>query len=398
MNLLLVAHERNLGGASRSLLTLAEELQAHGNRITVVVPIKSGQVYRELRKKQIPVRRIFFGWWMMPADWNPLFKVAFRLLYRMQGIPAARIAALAKKCNAQIIHSNSSAIDVGAMAAQKAGLPHVWHFREFGDLDYRLQFLKGRALSCRYVAKVPGCAVFISECLRRYYEKELPAEKCRVIYNGISEHFLIDKWGAEKVDSGISAAGDEAGVRGETIFLIAGNLHRNKRQDLAISACALLYERGFRDFRLRIAGAASAMADSVNYEKELRAQADGLPGIVELLGYQSDMKSVREKADVELVCSDSEAFGRVTVEAMMASNPVIASNSGANPELIEDGINGLLFETGNAAALADCMQAFLEDRAKIRQMGAAAFAYAKERFPSSVNTARMEELYQSLIG
>lgn len=386
MNLLLVAHERNLGGASRSLLTLAEELQAAQNKVTVVVPIKSGQVYRELRKKRIAVRRIFFGWWMMPQDWNPLFKAAFRLLYRMQGIPAARIAALAKKCGAQVIHSNSSAIDVGAMAAQKAGLPHVWHFREFGDLDYRLQYLKGRAASCRYVAKVPGSVVFISECLRRYYENELPAEKCRVIYNGISERFLIDKWGTGKE------------VGSEIIFLIAGNLHRNKRQDLAISACALLYERGFRDFRLRIAGAASAMADSVNYEKELKAQADGLPGIVELIGYQSDMKSVRQQADVELVCSDSEAFGRVTVEAMMASNPVIASNSGANPELIQTGVNGLLFETGNAAALADRMQVFLEDRAKIRQMGEAAFGYARERFPSSVNTAQIEALYQSLIG
>ena len=125
MNIMLVAHERNLGGASKSLVTLANELQQKGNKVVVVVPFKSGQVYNKLKELGVPVYKIFFGWWMMPSYWNFLLKWAFRFLYATEKIPAARIAKLARKEKIQVIHSNSSAIDVGAIAAQKAGRTHV---------------------------------------------------------------------------------------------------------------------------------------------------------------------------------------------------------------------------------------------------------------------------------
>lgn len=392
MRVLFVAHERNLGGASKSLVTLASELKEDGNEISVVIPFKSGQVYRELKQRQIPVHRIFFGWWMMPSDWNLFFRAAFRGLYLTEKIAAARIASLAKKQRVQVIHSNSSAIDVGAIAAGKAGLPHVWHFREFGDLDYRLDYLKGREKSCGFVREVPGKVVFISKNLRQYYEKEIPNNKCLVIYNGISEQFLNDKYGA--------AGNRDLRIERNrpVVFLISGNLHRNKRQDIAIEACRILYERGHRDFRLVVAGAASGMADSREYERQLQKKAEEqLSGMVEFTGYVTDMKALRERTDVELVCSSREAFGRVTVEAMMSSNPVIGSDTGANPELIEPGRNGLLFREGDAGELAERMLVYMDHPELIRTMGAYAYTYAAGRFPSSTNTKRVESLYRELI-
>ena len=58
MNILFVAHERNLGGASKSLVTLAEEMQKKGNKVVVVLPFKSGQVYSKLKCSGIPVYKI----------------------------------------------------------------------------------------------------------------------------------------------------------------------------------------------------------------------------------------------------------------------------------------------------------------------------------------------------
>ena len=55
MNILLVAHERNLGGASKSLVTLATELRNRGHKIIVVLPFRSGQVYQKLTRLQISV-------------------------------------------------------------------------------------------------------------------------------------------------------------------------------------------------------------------------------------------------------------------------------------------------------------------------------------------------------
>lgn len=385
MKILFVAHERNMGGASKSLVTLVQELKESGHQVTVVLPIKNGQVYAELRNKEIEVKCIFFGWWMMPSSWNLLMKLGFRVLYAFEGIAERRIAVLACKKGVQIIHSNSSAIDVGARAAKRAGIQHVWHFREFGDADYALEFLKGKEKSCAYVETVPGKVVFISKSVKEHYQDWLSQERGQVIYNGISEQFLQEKYKEERKENT------------DVVFLIAGNLNPKKRQDLAIAACRILKERGFGNFRLIVAGTASAMADSRRYATELQESAKELPeGVVEFAGHVKDMVSLRAKTDVELVCSEKEAFGRVTVEAMMASNPVIASDSGANPELVHAGRNGFLFECGNAESLANSMQELLKNPEQICVLGKEAFRFAKETFPSKSNTKQIEDLYFAL--
>lgn len=382
MNILLLAHERSLGGASKSLVTLAEELRERGHYVLVVVPFKRGQVYAKLKELQIPVYNIFYGWWMMPSYWNPLLKVLFWVLYMTEPIPVARIAKAAKKNHIQIIHSNSSTIDIGARVAKKAGLPHIWHFREFGDADYQLEFLKGRKKSCQFVQNSESHVIFISKALRRYYEQEISDDISHVVYNGISDDFLSEK--------------DYIEAKEKVIFLISGNLHRNKGQDTALEAGKLLAENGNIDFELWIAGKASAMSDSKKYEMELREYAGKyLSSNCKFLGFVSDMKKLRQQTDVELVCSGKEAFGRVTIEAMMAGNPVIGTDTGANPELIKDKVAGRLFYKGNAADLADKMRWFMEDRQNISKCGKAAYSFAKEQFLSCRNTEAVEEIYKS---
>lgn len=64
------------------------------------------------------------------------------------------------------------------------------------------------------------------------------------------------------------------------------------------------------------------------------------------------MPEIRKNVDIEIVSSKQEAFGKITVEAMMGQIPVIGSNSGGTKELIKHNQNGLLFESGNADDLA----------------------------------------------
>lgn len=395
MNILYVAHERNLGGASKSLVTMASDMKRRGHTVAVVLPFRSGQVYRALKEQGITVKKIFFGWWMMPKAWNPLFQFLFRALYLTEPLAVRRIACFAKKRGVQVIHSNSSAIDAGARAAVQCGVPHVWHFREFGDLDYGLSYLLGKEESARRACAVPGKLVFISESLRRYYEGEIPGECGTVIYNGISETLCYEKYaGAEGLQG---QAGKRAQQEGIT-FLIAGNFHEGKHQELALEACRILHERGVCGARLVIAGAASALKSSRLFEERLHALARELPeGMVTFTGYVSDMAALRRRTDVELVCSGMEAFGRVTAEAMLSSNPVIGADSGATPELIADGENGLLFQSGSAEALAEKMCYFLEQPEEIARMGANAYDYAGKHFPARRNTDAVERLYRSLL-
>jgi glycosyltransferase involved in cell wall biosynthesis len=87
------------------------------------------------------------------------------------------------------------------------------------------------------------------------------------------------------------------------------------------------------------------------------------------------------KADVVLMCSRWEAFGRATVEAMLAGKPVIGTaNSGGTAELIQDGITGLLYKAGDHDELANKIQFLYENPQEKLKLGAAARLWATGRF------------------
>lgn len=379
INILYIAHERMLGGASLSLVTLADEMQKKGNRVGVVVPFPYCPVAKELRRRKIKTYWVFFGWWMMPEYWPFLMKFAFRCLYALEDIAVRIIARIAKTEGYQLIHSNSSVIDVGSRAASLAGMRHVWHFREFGNLDYELCFIKGRKRSFEEIRIENNELIFISRSLQSYYSDLEIQDRMRVIYNGVDPKYL----------------NYHEHYNDQVIFLIAGNLHRNKRQDLVLKAAHLLQEWGICGCEIWVAGSAGRMKSSRDYERELKDYIEtNRLGNVKMLGRISDMNSVRSKADIEIVASTQEAFGRVTVEAMLSTNPVLASNAGANPELIHEGENGWLFESGNEVELAEKMKMIIENREEIQRIGDFAFDFAKERFLSDQNTERIEALYQ----
>lgn len=349
MNILLITHEMNLGGASKSLVTLASELKERGHNVTVILPLIKGQVYNDLKKRKIRTHLMFFGWRVTSKYWNPLIRIGFKILYLFEDLYVKSIVNIIKKYDIEIIHSNSSVIDIGIKAAIRANKPHIWHYREFQDF-YGFDYIPNKNKRIKLLSKSKGRVVLISYKLCEYYNDEVPQNIIRIIYNGIPNVFLNDKYRT-------SVIGKKERVR----FLLSGNFHRNKRHDIAIAAAKILFEMGYRNFELLIAGAIANIADSEKYEKELRDQAMDMSDRIKFLGFVEDMVELRKNTDVELVCSNLEAFGRVTIEAMMGSNPVIASNSGANPELIEEGINGFLFDLNDTQQLVAKMQIFLDD-------------------------------------
>lgn len=383
LNIMYIAHERKLGGASLCLLTLAKEMKEKGHHVCVVVPFMRSPIAEKLREAGIKTIGIFFGWWMMPSYWGGFFKIAFRMLYMMEGIAVWRISHYIRKGKIDIVHSNSSVIDVGSKAAARSGVSHVWHFREFGDLDYRLMFLKGHKKSIQYLNDSNDVNIFISMCLREHYGELRDEKRNRVIYDGVSDDYLNLR---------------QDDLVGEPTFLIAGNLQRNKRQDIVLKAVKLLKEKGITNFKVIIAGGIASTRDSQKYAKELdRFIKQNDLDNVQLVGFVSDMNALRKRSDVEIVASSMEAFGRVTVEAMLSGNPVLAADSGANGELIEDGRTGWLFETGNEHALADKMFMVIENKSAIRTIGKNAYDVASLNYLSHRNTLEIEKLYMGVI-
>lgn len=385
LKILYVAHERKLGGATISLLALISEMRRRGCEITVIVPTPWCPIAKKLKEMKIRVIPIFYAWWQMPADWNIFFKVCFRLLYSFEKIQTFYIYRLLKKDGIDIVHSNSSVIDFGARIAYRLQCKHVWHFREYGDADYNLEYMFDERKIFAAVNKLTDKVIFISKDLYNYYKDKVDEEISQVIYNGISQEYIYLR--------------DYTRANKKTVFLIAGNLHRNKQQMLVLDAVHRLKNKKITNFELWIAGSSSSMADSREYENELNEYIikNKLQNVT-MLGHVSDMKGLRKKADIEIVSSSREAFGRVTVEAMFCGMPVIGSNSGANPEIIKSGFNGLLFEKGNAEQLSQRMLFFLDHLNEIERMGNNAFNFSQERFLATKNASEIFDLYVSLMG
>ena len=88
-----------------------------------------------------------------------------------------------------------------------------------------------------------------------------------------------------------------------------------------------------------------------------------------------------------------EAFGRVTVEAMMSGNAVIGKNSGGTAELIIENENGFLYEPYDISSLADKMEYFINNPDAVKAMGKNAYNYAKERFLIEKCALSVEEIF-----
>jgi len=378
-----ISHERKMGGANLCLFELAKEMKARGHEVYVTVLFKNCPLAVELNKNGINTIPAFFGWWQMPRRWNPLLKAVFWFLYCLEWFQKLRLSYVVKEKEIDIIHSNSSCIDLGLKISMKTGIPHVWHFREFGDADYNLEYLYGRDKSISIINKNAENIIFISESLRNYYGDIKNSKRRVVIYDGISEKYLINKrYSAEK----------------PIVFLVTGNLSRNKNQKLVLEAALILKQKGIYDFRVLVAGAASSLTESQKYEKELRDYKGKYKlDQVEFLGYIKDMNQIRRVANVEIIASVKEAFGRVTVEAMFAGNPVIASDSGANIELIDNKKNGLLFEMDNANSLAEKMEYFIKHSSEIEPMGRYGKNIGIKKYMLQNSTNSIEEFYFKMI-
>lgn len=92
-----------------------------------------------------------------------------------------------------------------------------------------------------------------------------------------------------------------------------------------------------------------------------------------------------------------ESFGMVAVEAFAAGLPVVASNIGALPDLIQEGITGSLVRPGSPTDISDAALKLLADASSLEKMGLAASTIYKERFTPEANVVALEKIYDDAL-
>ncbi|MFA6320558.1 MAG: glycosyltransferase family 4 protein [Candidatus Omnitrophota bacterium] len=194
--------------------------------------------------------------------------------------------------------------------------------------------------------------ITISEYNKKYLVEKfcIPAEKIAVVHCGVDLDFF---------------AAIQRNVKSEKIILSVARLHPVKRLDTLVKACGRL-SRGMSDFKCVIVG------DGEERKKlESLIVGLGLSDRIHLVGTKrlEEVRELYRSTAVYVLPSEHETMGVTTMEAMASGVPVVSTKIYGIPELVDDGVNGLLIKPGDDESLARYLKELIENDSKSMQFG-----------------------------
>ncbi len=226
----------------------------------------------------------------------------------------------------------------------------------FANLRYRLNckvihtrrqnpLSAGGPLQRKFYTAFTERFVVISEGLKRIFiEKGFPSHHLKVIHNGIPES-RYKEWSEEKVQEFRELIQLEEGNK------LIGCVSRPKEQEQIIQAVAQLNDP---KIELLFAGVDHEFIDPLVEKHQLKNKVHVLGSIP-----SQDILNIYRLLDLNILASTMDGFGLVLIEAMAMECPVIATNFGGIPDVVQDGVNGLLFDNGDIESLQEKIKSVL---------------------------------------
>ncbi len=352
------------GGQNQVLLTV-NGLRAMGERATLVAHPGG-----ELRKRA--------------AEGLDLIPLAPRSELDLSA--AWKLSRLLKRLQPDVVHAHdphgvamaSLALAFGG-AAVRGRPPALVASRR---VDFHLQ---GNSLS-RWKHRQVDCFIAASEAIRQMLVADgVPADRTVTVHEGIDiDHVLA----APPVN--VHEAfwlPHHAPVVGNVAALVP---HKGQRH--LIDAAHLVVQQ-LPDVRFVILGEGELREHLEKQVRDLRLEKHVL-----LPGFRTDVLGCMKAFDVFVMSSVTEGLGTSLLDAMACSRPIVATRAGGIPELVEDGVNGLLAPPRDAPALAQAMVRALSDAALRARLGAAGFARVRERFTLERMVAETAAVYARVAG
>jgi len=350
-----------------------------------------GRVSSQERVEAVGVESLRRSW---TISWLKRYALGERLVhvvgFYVRAWPALRreageITQIIRTIKPDLVHLNDDVCvsRSGIMAARRAHVPAICHLRA---MAWRNHF-------DRWISRWLRGYICISQAVDAHQRKlGGRVDPSWVVYNGLD---LTE----------FDAPADRAELRaqwglndGDEIVACVGRLVAWKGQHVLIEALARLApDRP----RLRALIVGDAGSSDQGYAQELKdlARALGVEDRVILTGFRDDIASLLHGVDVLVHTSTlPEPFGRVIIEGMAAGAPVVGANAGAVPEIIQDGVNGLLTPPGDAWALAQAIARILDHPDEAQAMRQAARQAIETRFTTARYVSDVEHVYEVIWG
>lgn len=356
-NLLILDQFGQLGGAQRCLLDLLPAFIQAGYKTHVAVP-QDGPLADGARSCGAAVHTILCGEYAS-GEKTWLDAVRFGCDLPLQ---AMRIASLVSTHRIDAIYVNGPRW-MPAVALGASGRPVIFHSHSLVTDRAAAQLLRRslRSLNARVIAACQFVMQPLAPVIR--------PKRCRVVYNGIASVPCVRRRRGNHEPWRVGVIGRIAPEKGQLEFVQAARMVL-KKQSCAFVVCG------------------ETMFSSPQYFRQVRAEAEGLP--IDFMGWREDIGEVLSSLDLVVVPSSAvEATTRVILEAYSAGVPVLAFRSGGIPEIVEDGVTGVLSPptardlAANLLELFPCGAARLE-RISARAQKAFATRFSLERFRSEV--------------
>lgn len=305
------------GGSSKSFVQYCLEInKKNGMELVVSVPCK-GPAYDTLTENNITTE-------IIPVRFNIYPKLSWRkfLIYpliilhnhivnkRQEKLLSNRV----KVHNPDIIYTNVGVVNIGYNVAKKLHIPHIYHLREYQDLDFGMKIMPSRLSYIKCLQKSHN--ICITKGIQKHFK--LNDDNSVVIYNG------IENLPQKKKDY----------IR-KKYFLFVGRLSEAKGTHLILKAFKSFCKRN-DDYRLLLAGE----PNTTEYKQELVdfCKESNIESRVEFLGARNDIDHLMQNAYAVIVASEFEAFGRVTPEAMYNECLVLGRNTSGTKEQFDNGV------------------------------------------------------------
>lgn len=375
---LFLSHDTRVhGGANSSMFDVLENLT--NADIFVAIPKKNEEMIAYLNQRGYKWFVVSYPVWIYRM-YNPWYKKAIRVPQQfLQQLKLLFVMPQLKKIitenDIDTIYTNTFCMYVGCLAKKMWNVRHIWHIREYGAEDHGFGIIFGNHVFLKFLNEYTDQIVFISKSLANKYLPKIEGKsKVHVIYDDVSNRYIVERSSHE----------------GNINILVAGLIQAGKGQ-LEIVKAFELASKKVSTLKLFIAGETGS-----EYYKDVKRYVDEhkLTEKVEFLGFVTNMNQLRSHMDIGVVASRSEAFGRVTIEGMLAHMAMIGADAAGTSELITDSETGLLYEPGNIEELSEKIILLCLDSNKRRQIQENGFKYAKDAYTNHNCAKQIEKLLE----
>ena len=354
-NILYVSHEASLTGAPKCLYALIKRIN---------------------QKKYHP---IFFSPYQGPLI-KKLRDIGVETIVFKKNI-TLNLKRLIREKSIDLVHVNTIVSTYGAFAGKLARKKVLWHIHEDISKGLWNRFLRQliRVLSDRIVV--------VSDRIHRSFGNK---NKVTTIHNGIDIKEFVKDMEGDTIKQEFDLN------KNFPIIGVIGSISPAKGHKYFLKALVEV-ERKYPKVATLIVGESPPVFRRWRGRMEELVKRIGLKERVIFTGLREDISQIMAALDIFVLPSVYEAFGLVLLEAMAFKKPIIASNVGGIPEIVEDGITGLLVPPGDPESLAKAIIEITQHPKEAMKLGERGRERVKRYFSLDVYVQKIEKVYKEIL-